>query len=60
MAHDRPVAATRVRSARRPSRLLIVLAALWMVLSLALGGALYAEPPSDTGGRAPLSRTVEH
>ena len=32
--------------AERPSRLLIFLAAAWLILSLAIGGAVAAEQPS--------------
>ena len=58
MAQVRSVAVTHP-SARRPSRILIALAALWMVLSLALGGALTADRSSDGGSQAPISRSAE-
>ncbi len=58
MAQVRSVAVTR-QSARRPSRLLIALAALWMILSLALGGALNAERASGDSSQASITRTAE-
>lgn len=32
----------------RPNRILVALAAAWMILSLAIGGAVSAESPADT------------
>ncbi|HEX7197191.1 MAG TPA: hypothetical protein VF364_10230 [Candidatus Limnocylindria bacterium] len=34
---------TRVATHTRPNRLLIALAAAWMILSLAIGGAVHAD-----------------
>jgi hypothetical protein len=31
----------------RPNRILVALAAAWMILSLAIGGAVTAETPAD-------------
>lgn len=51
----RTVAATY----RRPSRLLVALAAAWMILSLALGGAATAESRADaSAATAETSTTV--
>jgi hypothetical protein len=42
----------------RPNRVLVALAAAWMILSLAIGGAVTAETraesPSSTAGTAPV------
>lgn len=58
MAQSRSVAITRT-SRRGPSRLLIALAALWMVLSLAIGSALTLEPSSESEGPPPIIGTVD-
>ena len=42
----------------RPSRLLIALAAAWLILSLAIGGAVSAEPSTDSATQAPITGTV--
>lgn len=34
----------------RPNRTLVALAAAWMILSLAIGGAVSAESPADATG----------
>ena len=39
----------------RPNRLLVALAAAWMILSLAIGGAVNAESASST---TPATQTV--
>ena len=59
MAHVRLAPATPT-SQRGPSRLLVALAALWMVLSLAIGSALTLEPASGTEAPpAPITGTVD-
>jgi hypothetical protein len=40
-----------------PNRLLVALAAAWMILSLALGGAVAAESPADAAAPAPAPIT---
>ena len=42
----------------RPNRLLIALAAAWMILSLAIGGAVSAESSTDAAAPAPIIGTV--
>ncbi len=37
----------RAATRTRPSRLLIALAAAWMILSLAIGGAVHADANAD-------------
>ena len=39
-------------TARRPNRVLIALAAAWMILSLAIGGAVSAQPAQEAGSPA--------
>jgi len=58
MAQVRSVAVTH-QPVRRPSRVLIALAALWMVLSLSLGGALTADRAPNSGSQAPITRNAE-
>jgi hypothetical protein len=41
-------AQTVATAATRPNRILILLAAAWMALAIALGGVITAEPASDT------------
>jgi hypothetical protein len=48
-----PVAAQPTQN--RPSRLLVVLAAAWMILSLAIGGAVAAEDRESAGTEAVTS-----
>jgi hypothetical protein len=43
---------------RRPNRLLIALAAAWMILSLAIGGAVTAESRADAPGTTAETITV--
>jgi hypothetical protein len=42
----------------RPNRLLIALAAAWMALSLAIGGAISADSPTEAAGPAPITGTT--
>jgi len=46
-------------TADRPNRVLIALAAAWMILSLAIGGAVSAEPNADGAAPAPVTGTRE-
>jgi hypothetical protein len=59
MRHVRTVAVARHSAHRGPSRLLIALAALWMVLSLAIGSAMTMDRPSSNGGTTTVTTTVE-
>lgn len=43
----------------RANRVLIALAAAWMILSLAIGGAVGAGTPTDDAGAAPVTVTVQ-
>lgn len=58
MARTRSVAVTDP-SHREPSRLLVALAALWMILSLAVGSALTLEPAAEDQGPPPITGTVD-
>ncbi len=40
---------TRTPAVSRPNRLLVALAAAWMILSLAIGGAVSAESTANAG-----------
>jgi hypothetical protein len=44
-------------AASRPNRVLVALAAAWMILSLAIGGAVSAEPAADAA--APIRAAAE-
>ncbi len=46
----------RATTATRPSRIAIILAAAWMILSIAIGSALAADPQSDSNVPAPVTR----
>ena len=46
-------------TATRPNRMLIALAAAWMILSLAIGGAVSAETNADAATPAPITGTTE-
>ena len=59
MRHVRTVAVARHSANRGPSRLLIALAALWMILSLAIGSAMTVDRPSSTSGTTTVTTTVE-
>jgi hypothetical protein len=43
---------------RRPNRLMIALAAAWMILSLAIGGAVTAESRAEAEGSTVITNTV--
>jgi hypothetical protein len=43
---------------RRPNRVLIALAAAWMILSLAIGGAVTAENRAETPPSTAVTSTV--
>jgi hypothetical protein len=44
--------------AQRSSRLLIVLAAVWMAVSLTIGGALTADPRAEATDTTPITRSA--
>jgi hypothetical protein len=50
----RPVATT----ATRPNRILILLAAVWMVAAIAIGGLFAAQPASDTSATGTTSSVI--
>ena len=50
---------TTTATADRPNRVLIALAAAWMILSLAIGGAMPAETSSGAAAPAPVTSTTE-
>ena len=55
MKHSpRPVATT----ATRPNRILILLAAVWMVAAIAIGGLFAAQPSSDTSATGTTSSVI--
>jgi hypothetical protein len=56
----KPTVTARSRSAERPSRLLVVLAAAWMILSLAIGGAVTAETRQSANDQAIISTATAH
>jgi hypothetical protein len=45
----------RVAARHEPSRLQIVLAAAWMILSLAIGGVIATDPVSQDTSAAPVT-----
>jgi hypothetical protein len=49
---------TVVATRRRPNRLLIALAAAWLILTLAIGGAVTADSRGDAAGTTPETVTV--
>jgi hypothetical protein len=50
----------RAAARHRPSRLQVALAALWMVVSLAIGGVVGAQSSVDAAGTPPsISRTTQ-
>lgn len=51
----KPITATAATTPR-PNRVLIALAAAWMILSLAIGGLVYAGNPSQEGSPASITR----
>jgi hypothetical protein len=50
---------TTTATEHRPNRVLIALAAAWMILSLAIGGAVSAETNPDGAAPAPVTGTTE-
>jgi len=46
-------------AANRPNRILIALAAAWMILSLAIGGAVSAESTGPQAAPAPITETAQ-
>ncbi|MBA2634256.1 MAG: hypothetical protein H0U86_14875 [Chloroflexi bacterium] len=50
----------RVAARRRPSRLQVALAAIWMIISLAIGGIVGAQSAAETAGASSdISRTTQ-
>lgn len=49
----------RVAIRHRPSRLLIALAAIWMIVSLAIGGMVGAQSGTDSGASSTITRTAQ-
>jgi hypothetical protein len=52
------VAVDRAR-ANRPNRILVLLAAGWMLLSLALGGVVTADSRADSGPTTSVTRVAQ-
>ena len=50
---------TTTATATRPNRILIALAAAWMILSLAIGGAVSADSDAQGAAPAPITRTAQ-
>ena len=46
----KPTTVAAQATSTRPNRILVALAAAWMILSLAIGGAVTAESPADATG----------
>ena len=49
----------RVALRHRPSRLQVALAAIWMVISLAIGGMVGAQSGTDSGTSSTINRTAQ-
>ena len=49
----------RAAARTRPNRLLIALAAAWMMLSLAIGGAVHADASSDAGSAPAVASSTQ-
>ncbi len=49
----------RVAARHRPSRLQVALAAIWMIVSLALGGMVGAQSATDSGTSSTITRTAQ-
>lgn len=49
---------TKAASAERPNRLHVVLAAAWLILSLAIGGALWSGSPAQASSPSQLTETA--
>lgn len=54
----KPNTVTTAAAEIRPNRLLIGLAAAWMILSLAIGGAVSADSSTENAAPAPIIGTV--
>ena len=50
---------TRIVARHRPSRLQVALAAIWMIVSLAIGGMVSAQSGTDSGASSTISRTAQ-
>jgi hypothetical protein len=50
---------TTTATATRPNRILIALAAAWMILSLAIGGAVSAGSNGSQSAPAPITETAQ-
>jgi hypothetical protein len=48
----------RAASRHQPTRVQVILAAAWLILSLAIGGALAADPVSGDAAAAPVTDTA--
>lgn len=53
-----PTTVTAVAANNRPNRLLIALAAAWMIASLAIGGAVSADASTDSANPASITGTA--
>ena len=49
----------RVAARHRPSRLQVALAAIWLIVSLAIGGMVGAQSGTDSGTSTTISRTAQ-
>ncbi len=49
----------RVAARRRLSRLQVALAAIWMIVSLVMGGMVGAQSASDSGTSSTITRTAQ-
>ena len=49
----------RVAARRRPSKLQVTLAAIWMIVSLVIGGMVGAQSASDSGTSSTITRTAQ-
>lgn len=49
----------RVAARHRPSWLQVALAAIWMIVSLALGGMVGAQSATDNGTSSTITRTAQ-
>lgn len=54
----KPKPNTAAATYRRPNRLLIALAAAWMILSLAIGGAVTAESRAEADPSTAVTRVA--
>ncbi|MCV0403048.1 MAG: hypothetical protein K5924_04995 [Chloroflexi bacterium] len=51
---------TRAATSTQPNRLLIALAAAWMILSLAIGGAVSADSSADLDASSAITESVQN